>query len=578
MPKDAHFLPQWSQDLLRAARSGKLYKRHAANPDNDLENEDGDKVDDGKKEEGKDKDGEAEAKGFVATAWKLVPRHLEGTDVNYLAKRRRGLDGGTGGTGTVTKATVKRTDAEGNTYVQDVVVVEGEKVEGEVISTTIMEGTAAASEPPVHVKRPYHPPKRKLKGSARSRKRRATAVAAEAAANGGVVSAEGEAVQSAEGDAAVGTDVSFSRTQERTGSHCSTYTNSGQGIKLEVPKASEDIEMADGSMLQSDGEGGSDGEEGEGEDDEGASDDDMEGSPDDDMATNPTALSKQDPLHPSAGQEPKPSSTPPAASAADVEMPDTVKLEDAPPADVEVSQFKIDITTPVLPPPAPPSTTDATEEPSDQVPAPTSSISPIPTSSTQETAIPAPISIVTSASLEEPSQPQTALPTPPTTDLPPATDQSTTANVPSPSPGPLSATETAVSQAPTQEDEDSEMILGTEVEDHVDLALLAEHIPRPAQAEPEEQKQQISPDASAAAATESAPQVLVAGLIEEALPAREEAPAGQEGAHEQVEQQEPPAQDMDVEAETEAEAEADADSGPDLLGSLERHLKGQAGI
>lgn len=85
MPKASHLLPQHSQDLLRAARSGKIYKRPVSVEEEEVDPElnDGDKLE--------KKDEPEQDLGFVARAWKQVPRHLEGSDIDYLAKRRKCL-------------------------------------------------------------------------------------------------------------------------------------------------------------------------------------------------------------------------------------------------------------------------------------------------------------------------------------------------------------------------------------------------------------------------------------------------------------------------------------------------------
>lgn len=176
MPKDSHLLPQHSQDLLRAARSGRIYKRPAPAEEEEVDVE----ALIGEKPEKKEDD--PKDRGFTAKAWKQIPRHLEGPDVEYLAKRRKGLitvaaKPASAGP-TLTKATVKRIDAAGNEYVQDVVVSHGEKLEGEVISqTTIPDPSASglgdgfAPTP----KRKGPPPRRKPKGPGRGRKKKVIA-------------------------------------------------------------------------------------------------------------------------------------------------------------------------------------------------------------------------------------------------------------------------------------------------------------------------------------------------------------------------------------------------------------------
>lgn len=252
MPKDSHLLPQHSQDLLRAARSGKIYKRPAPveEEEADVEAVLGDKPE--------KKDDDPKDRGYTVKAWKPVPRHLEGPAVEYLAKRRKGLTTVTAktvSTGPVlTKATVKRIDAAGNEYVQDVVVPQGQQVEGEVISqTTIPDpSTNPVGEgllPSTPQKR-KGPPKRKPKGPGRGRKKKQMPPTSAPQ----LPQVDGIA-QSVEGiDGAVETD----------------------GIKAEnedssTPANNEDTEMADGSAHDSDDDDGEEGEEGD-DDEEGSVD------------------------------------------------------------------------------------------------------------------------------------------------------------------------------------------------------------------------------------------------------------------------------------------------------------------
>jgi hypothetical protein len=172
MPKDSHLLPQHSQDLLRAARSGKIYKRPAPVEEEEVDPE----VVPGDKPE--KKDDELKDKGFTAKSWKQIPRHLEASDVEYLAKRRKGVititARGSAPGPTLVKTTVKRTDAVGNEYVQDVVVPQGQHVEGEVIAQTVIpdpnvDASAALATPP---KRKGPVSRKKVKGPGRGRKKK----------------------------------------------------------------------------------------------------------------------------------------------------------------------------------------------------------------------------------------------------------------------------------------------------------------------------------------------------------------------------------------------------------------------
>jgi hypothetical protein len=206
MPKDSHLLPQHSQDLLRAARSGRIYKRPAPAEEEEADPEAilGDKPE---KKEDDPKD-----RGFSAKAWKQIPRHLEGPDIEYLAKRRKGLitlsaKAATAGP-TLTKTTVKRIDAAGNEYVQDVVVPHGQQVEGEVISQTTIPDPAAVDGyvQPTPPKRKGPIIRKKPKGPGRGRKKKPAAPTSvpDAALVGGAVAQTGEGT-----DGAAGPDVSF---------------------------------------------------------------------------------------------------------------------------------------------------------------------------------------------------------------------------------------------------------------------------------------------------------------------------------------------------------------------------------
>jgi hypothetical protein len=173
MPKDSHLLSQHSQDLLRAARSGRIYKRPAPPEE---EETDADAILGDKAEKRED---DHKNSGFTARAWKLIPRHLEGPDVEYLAKRRKGIvtitkKSANSAPTVMTKATVKRMDAAGNEYVQDVVVPQGHPVDGEVLSQRVIQDPNAAPGDGLLVpsKRKIPPPRKKSKGTGKSKKKK----------------------------------------------------------------------------------------------------------------------------------------------------------------------------------------------------------------------------------------------------------------------------------------------------------------------------------------------------------------------------------------------------------------------
>ncbi len=128
MPRDSHMLPEVSQQLLRAARAGRLYK--APTPPNE---------DEEKENAGEDDEAKQTSRGFNVRKWTQVPRHLEEPEVEYLAKRRKGLpstlsslQGASGQAGAVRKTMVKRYDTEGNAHIYEVLAPEGQKIEGEI--------------------------------------------------------------------------------------------------------------------------------------------------------------------------------------------------------------------------------------------------------------------------------------------------------------------------------------------------------------------------------------------------------------------------------------------------------------
>lgn len=171
MPKDYHLLPQHSQDLLRGARSGRIYKRPPPIEEDEVDAEGiiGDKPE--KKED------ETKDRGFSAKAWKQIPRHLEGPDIEYLAKRRKTLvtigSKAPKPVPTVTKAKLKRVDAAGNEYIQDVIVPHGQQIVGEVISQTEIPDPSAAAvlvQPTPTKRKPVI--RKKTKGPGRGRKKK----------------------------------------------------------------------------------------------------------------------------------------------------------------------------------------------------------------------------------------------------------------------------------------------------------------------------------------------------------------------------------------------------------------------
>jgi hypothetical protein len=126
MPRDSHMLPEYSQQILRAARAGRIY-RPPAPPEDDNEM----------------KDEEEEVKevqtGFTVKKYVKVARHLEAPEPEYLAKRRKGLPSQHSINGmplpVLRETKVRKVDADGNALVYKVLVPEGQAVEGEVQPT-----------------------------------------------------------------------------------------------------------------------------------------------------------------------------------------------------------------------------------------------------------------------------------------------------------------------------------------------------------------------------------------------------------------------------------------------------------
>ncbi|KAI1140993.1 hypothetical protein F5Y05DRAFT_294732 [Hypoxylon sp. FL0543] len=178
MPKDSHLLPTHTQELLRAARSGRLYKRPPPAEEEEVD------ADAALAEKPEKKEEDPSTKGYQVKVWKQVARNAEGPTISHLAKKRKGVitlssslpAGATAGP-TITKATVRRIDAAGNPYTQEITLTEGQHVDGEIISTTVVPApnptaNADVSVAATPVRRRPPPPKRKPKGPGRGRKKK----------------------------------------------------------------------------------------------------------------------------------------------------------------------------------------------------------------------------------------------------------------------------------------------------------------------------------------------------------------------------------------------------------------------
>ena len=186
LPRDFSMLPEHSQALLRAARMG--LRKVAEAVEDDKENEDS---------EPGGIDGNS---NFMQSKWSLVPRDLEGPEPEYLAKRRKGLPSvysgitapSVGGT-SMRKTKIRKHDSQGNNSVLEVLVPEGQTVDGEIVEEetspaqplapgTVIEGVGIVNAEGLVVageqiasaparRRPPIPKKRKKHGPGRGRKK-----------------------------------------------------------------------------------------------------------------------------------------------------------------------------------------------------------------------------------------------------------------------------------------------------------------------------------------------------------------------------------------------------------------------
>ncbi|RAL10575.1 uncharacterized protein BO97DRAFT_406827 [Aspergillus homomorphus CBS 101889] len=146
MPRDSHLLTPMSRALLRAARAGCIYIRQAAK-----DSEDDDK---------EATDGEEQPliqsteRSFVARKWTAVPKHLEAVEVEFLAKRRPGMqslygasatDGDGSNSGPMRRTRFKKVDpVTGNISIYEAWVPEGHKIEGEISDETQVAAPSSA--------------------------------------------------------------------------------------------------------------------------------------------------------------------------------------------------------------------------------------------------------------------------------------------------------------------------------------------------------------------------------------------------------------------------------------------------
>lgn len=197
MPRDYELLQPWTQHLLRMARSGKVgaATKRKADPDS----MDDDKPEDEAVEEAKPN---LEDRGYIAKKWKPIPEaqlEPEHKHFEFLAKRRRGLPSLyhneiQNGIVPMRKTKVQKAGPDGEINLYEVLVPEGQAIEGEVADSTeladvkpiaaapgtVIEGVGIANDDgvvvaehlkPVSSLRRNRPPPKKKGGPGRGKKR-----------------------------------------------------------------------------------------------------------------------------------------------------------------------------------------------------------------------------------------------------------------------------------------------------------------------------------------------------------------------------------------------------------------------
>lgn len=138
MPRDYQLLNPWTQHLLRLARSGKVGNKRKQDAEADDEKAEDEAPEEESKQSGTDE------RGYIAKKWKPVPDHSlepEHKHFSFLAKRRRGLPSlyGLDQQAVVVpmrKTKVQKADVNGEIAVYEVLVPEGQTIDGEIAEST----------------------------------------------------------------------------------------------------------------------------------------------------------------------------------------------------------------------------------------------------------------------------------------------------------------------------------------------------------------------------------------------------------------------------------------------------------
>lgn len=151
MPRDYQLLQPWTQQLLRLARSGKVGTKRSA---------DADFPDDDKPEDEalpQTTQTSLDDRGYIAKKWKPIPEaqlEPEHKHFEFLAKRRKGLPSlygpelASAASVPMRKTKVQKANADGEIAIYEVLVPEGQTVEGEVAPTTALADLKAVAAAP----------------------------------------------------------------------------------------------------------------------------------------------------------------------------------------------------------------------------------------------------------------------------------------------------------------------------------------------------------------------------------------------------------------------------------------------